>query len=187
MVTRHLKHFVASVLLIHWRTLKSLNVYSKAFLFFPRQGRCDGRTYVFPPKLQKSLIILLYCFKVESERLQRVIESGKDRYARTLNLQAQMDERELQQVVDDKRKFLKTAVEYYIKTLQTGVGWKGCMLNSCKLNNCSPSPPLPSPSIMMMMMMVIISPYPVLGSVNEVVWIDWLRLCHLVWQKRLNR
>ena len=34
MVTRHLKHFVASVLLIHRRTLKSLNVYSKAFLFF---------------------------------------------------------------------------------------------------------------------------------------------------------
>ena len=139
----HLRHFVASVLFIHWQTLKSLNVYSKAFLFFPRKGRCDGRTYVFPPKLQKSLIILLYCFKVESERLQRVIESGKDRYARTLNLQAQMDERELQQVVDDKRKFLKTAVEYYIKTLQTGVGWKGCILNSCKLNNFSPSPPLP--------------------------------------------
>ena len=119
----------------------------KLFFFFPRQGRCDGRTYVFPPKLQKSLIILLYCFKVESERLQRVIESGKDRYARTLNLQAQMDERELQQVVDDKRTFLKTAVEYYIKTLQTGVGWKDCMLNSCKLNNCSPSPPLPSPPL----------------------------------------
>ena len=34
-----------------------------------------------------------------------------------------MDERELQQVVDDKRAFLKTAVEYYIKTLQAGVGW----------------------------------------------------------------
>ena len=168
MVTRHLEHFVANVLLIYCRTLKSLNVYSKAFLFFPRQGRCDVRTYVFPPKLQKSLIILLYCFKVESERLQRVIESGKDRYARTLNLQAQMDERELQQVVDDKRKFLKTAVEYYIKTLQTGVGWKGCMLNSCKLNNCS----LPSPSMMMMLMMmmmmmmtmIVISPYPVLWA-----------------------
>ena len=139
-------------------------MYSKAFLFFPRQGRCDCRKYVFPPKLQKSLIILLYCFKVESERLQRVIESGKDRYARTLNLQAQMDERELQQVVDDKRKFLKTAVEYYIKTLQTGVGW----LNSCKLNNCS----LPSPSMMMMMMMIVIGPYPILCGLEEVVLID---------------
>lgn len=107
--------------------------------FFDKEGEIVG--HMSFPKLQKSLIILLYCFKVESERLQRVIESGKDRYARTLNLQAQMDERELQQVVDDKRKFLKTAVEYYIKTLQTGVGWKGCMLNSCKLNNCSHSPP----------------------------------------------
>ena len=136
------------------------------------QIRCDGRAYVFPPKLQKSVIILLYCFKVESERLQRVIESGKDRYARTLNLQAQMDERELQQVVDDKRTFLKTAVEYYIKTLQTGVGWKGCMLNSCKLINCS----LPSPSMMMMlllmMMMIVISPHPVLCGLEEVVLID---------------
>ena len=108
---------------------------------------------------------------MESERLQRVIESGKDRYARTLNLQAQMDERELQQVVDDKRTFLKTAVEYYIKTLLTGVGWKGYMLNSCKLNNCS----LPSPSMMMMlmlMMMIVISPYPVLCGLEEVVLID---------------
>ena len=60
-------------------------------------------------------------FKVESERLQRVIESQKDRYARTLNLQAQMDERELRQVFEDRQAFLKTAVEYYIKTLQTGV------------------------------------------------------------------
>jgi len=49
-------------------------------------------------------------------------ESGKDRYTRTLNLQAQMDERELRQVAEDKRTFLKTAVEYYIKTLETGVG-----------------------------------------------------------------
>ena len=112
-----------------------------SFFFFDKEGEIVG--HMSFPKLQKSLIILLYCFKVESERLQRVIESGKDRYARTLNLQAQMDERELQQVVDDKRKFLKTAVEYYIKTLQTGVGWKGCMLNSCKLNNCSHSSPLP--------------------------------------------
>ena len=115
------------------------------FFFLDKEGEIVGHTP--SPKLQKSLIILLYCFKVESERLQRVIESGKDRYARTLNLQAQMDERELQQVVDDKRKFLKTAVEYYIKTLQSGVGWKGCMLNSCKLDNFSPSPPLPSPPI----------------------------------------
>ena len=61
---------------------------------------------------------------MESEQLQRVIESEKDRYARTLNLQAQMDERELLQVAEDKRTFLKTAVEYYIKTLQTGVGCK---------------------------------------------------------------
>ena len=122
------------------KKLMSLNVCSKAFFFFfDKEGEIVG--HMSFPKLQKSLIILLYCFKVESERLQRVIESGKDRYARTLNLQAQMDERELQQVVDDKRKFLKTAVEYYIKTLQTGVGWKGCMLNSCKLNNCSHSPP----------------------------------------------
>lgn len=59
---------------------------------------------------------------MESEQLQRVIESGKDRYARTLNLQAQMDERELRQVAKDRETFLKTAVEYYIKTLQTGVG-----------------------------------------------------------------
>ena len=115
------------------------------FFFLDMEGVMVG--HMSFPKLQKSLIILLYCFKMESERLQRVIESGKDRYARTLNLQAQMDERELQQVVDDKRKFLKTAVEYYIKTLQTGVGWKGCMRNSCKLNNCSPSPPLPSPPL----------------------------------------
>lgn len=61
---------------------------------------------------------------MESEQLQRVIESGKDRYARTLNLQAQMDERELRQVAKDRETFLKTAVEYYIKTLQTGVGSK---------------------------------------------------------------
>ncbi|CAH3032263.1 unnamed protein product [Porites lobata] len=71
--------------------------------------------------------------KVESERLQRVIESGKDRYARTLNLQAQMDERELQQVVDDKRKFLKTAVEYYIKTLQTGDKYDMRVFRLCSL------------------------------------------------------
>jgi len=62
--------------------------------------------------------------KVESEKLQQMYESGKDRYTRTLNLQAQMDERELQQVAEDKRTFLKTAVEYYIKTLETGVRWK---------------------------------------------------------------
>lgn len=57
---------------------------------------------------------------MESEKLQQMNESG--RYTRTLNLQAQMDERELQQVAEDKRTFLKTAVEYYIKTLETGVG-----------------------------------------------------------------
>ena len=34
MVTRHLKHFVVNVLLIHWRILKSLNAYLEAFLFF---------------------------------------------------------------------------------------------------------------------------------------------------------
>ena len=61
---------------------------------------------------------------MESEKLQQMYESGKDRYTRTLNLQAQMDERELQQVAQDKRTFLKTAVEYYIKTLETGVGKK---------------------------------------------------------------
>ena len=142
MVIRHLKHFVANVLLIYRRNWCHLMFVRKlSFFFFDKEGEIVG--HMSFPKLQKSLIILLYCFKVESERLQRVIESGKDRYARTLNLQAQMDERELQQVVDDKRKFLKTAVEYYIKTLQTGVGWKGCMLNSCKLNNCSHSSPLP--------------------------------------------
>ena len=67
-------------------------------------------------------LYLLSCLKVESEKLQQMYESGRDRYARTLNLQAQMDERELQQVAEDKRTFLKTAVEYYIKTLETGVG-----------------------------------------------------------------
>ncbi len=51
-------------------------------------------------------------------------ESGRDRYTRTLNLQAQMDERELRQVVEDRRTFLKTAVEYYIKTLVAGVSHK---------------------------------------------------------------
>lgn len=61
---------------------------------------------------------------MESEKLQQMYEPGKDRYTRTLNLQAQMDERELQQVAEDKRTFLKTAVEYYIKTLETGVGYK---------------------------------------------------------------
>ena len=67
---------------------------------------------------------MLSCSKVESEKLQQMYESGKDRYTRTLNLQAQMDERELQQVAEDKQIFLKTAVEYYIKTLETGVGEK---------------------------------------------------------------
>ena len=61
---------------------------------------------------------------MESEKLQQMYESGRDKYTRTLNLQAQMDERELQQVAEDKRTFLKTAVEYYIKTLETGVGYK---------------------------------------------------------------
>lgn len=71
--------------------------------------------------------------KVESERLQRVIESGKDRYARTLNLQAQMDERELQQVYEDRQAFLKTAVEYYIKTLQTGDKYDLRIFRLCSL------------------------------------------------------
>ncbi|XP_074626555.1 serine-protein kinase ATM-like isoform X2 [Acropora palmata] len=71
--------------------------------------------------------------KVESERLQRVIESQKDRYARTLNLQAQMDERELRQVFEDRQAFLKTAVEYYIKTLQTGDKYDLRIFRLCSL------------------------------------------------------
>lgn len=71
--------------------------------------------------------------KVESEKLQQMYESGKDRYARTLNLQAQMDERELQQVAEDKRTFLKTAVEYYIKTLETGDKYDMRVFRLCSL------------------------------------------------------
>lgn len=59
---------------------------------------------------------------MESEKLQRIPDSSRDRYTRTLNLQAQMDEKELQQVVRDRLMFLRTAVENYIKTLLTGVG-----------------------------------------------------------------
>ena len=75
-------------------------------------------------------------------------DSGRDRYTRTLNLQAQMDEKELQQVVRDRLMFLRTAVENYIKTLLTGVGYKlteespnssalGCSLLLRLLNACS--------------------------------------------------
>jgi len=71
--------------------------------------------------------------KVESEKLQQMYESGRDRYARTLNLQAQMDERELQQVAEDKRTFLKTAVEYYIKTLETGDKYDMRVFRLCSL------------------------------------------------------
>lgn len=75
-------------------------------------------------KLITLLPMSMCCSKVESEKLQQMYESGRDRYTRTLNLQAQMDERELRQVAEDKRTFLKTAVEYYIKTLVAGVGDK---------------------------------------------------------------
>lgn len=80
----------------------------------------------------------LSCSKVESEKLQQMYESGKDRYTRTLNLQAQMDERELQQVAEDKQTFLKTAVEYYIKTLETGVGYKLLSRNNFIHHNILP-------------------------------------------------
>ena len=75
-------------------------------------------------------------------------DSGRDRYTRTLNLQAQMDEKELQQVVRDRLMFLRTAVENYIKALLTGVGYRlteespnscalGCGLLLLLLNACS--------------------------------------------------
>ena len=91
---------------------------------------------------------------MESEKLQRIPDSGRDRYTRTLNLQAQMDEKELQQVVRDRHVFLRTAVENYIKTLLTGVGYKlteespnscvlGCnpflrLLNTCSVSEKNP-------------------------------------------------
>ncbi|XP_066028150.1 serine-protein kinase ATM isoform X2 [Pocillopora verrucosa] len=71
--------------------------------------------------------------KVESEKLQRMCDSGRDRYTRTLNLQAQMDEKELQQVVRDRHVFLRTAVENYIKTLLTGDKYDMRVFRLCSL------------------------------------------------------
>ena len=55
------------------------------------------------------------------EQLQKLVQNDRDRYLRALNIQAQMDERELKRMIEDRNKFLQKAIENYVKCLQAGV------------------------------------------------------------------
>ena len=55
------------------------------------------------------------------EQLSKLVENERDRYIRTLKLQAQMDERELERMKEDRNKFLQKSIENYVKCLQAGV------------------------------------------------------------------
>ena len=55
------------------------------------------------------------------EQLQKLVQNDRDRYLRAMNIQAQMDERELKRMIEDRNKFLQKAIENYVKCLQAGV------------------------------------------------------------------
>ena len=68
---------------------------------------------------------------------QAEIDSLKDhgvdtgRYLRELSLQSSTDENEIEQMRDDRLKFLEKAVRNYIRCLQLGVSTSNLFLHTC--------------------------------------------------------